>query len=51
MPPKYEHIKEDLIKCEIQCELNLTYANPIIKTVYDWCLSNNKKLSLFLICI
>lgn len=44
MPPKYEHIKEDLIKCEIQCELNLTYANPIIKTVYDWCLSNNKKI-------
>lgn len=41
---KFQNLKERLINEEIECELKNTYTNPNIKTVYDWCLKNNKKI-------
>lgn len=40
----YADICDLLKQIEIHEEINSCYANPIIKSVYDWCVNNNKKI-------
>lgn len=43
---KFEKVKELLKQAEIDSEIEISYANPVVKEVYDWCLEHNKKIVL-----
>lgn len=41
---EYKNIRQEIIEAEQELEYEYCYANPMIKSVYDWCLNNNKKI-------
>lgn len=41
---EFSGIKQKLIETEQEIEYEVSYANPQIKKVYEWCLKNNKKI-------
>ena len=43
---RYKLYTDDLQRAEIKEELDITYPNPVIKNVYNWCRKNNKRIIL-----